>query len=231
VDATLLESLRRDFRAEFPREPTHQHQSRSDRIRRSLSWGKESFTSPEGSPTRFVKLWIALNALYGQRHYEGPRSDRREQKDFEDFVAILIRVGGGIDFQRPILGMRRRIRGLITNPFLWNEYWRGEPAYRRRSRQAVVDVEAALREGNIRVVLHHVFARLMVLRNQIIHGSAAADTLGNRGSVIPAIRVLEALVPVFVQVMIRRGRAAAWPPVPYPRVDTPLHPSRRSGSA
>src|SRR4030095_9910135 len=98
---------------------------------------KESLTSPEGSPTRFVKMWIALNSLYGQRHYEGRRSDRREQEDFDAFLAILIRIGEGVDFQRPIHGLHARIRGLISNPFIWNEYWRGERAQRRRSRPAV----------------------------------------------------------------------------------------------
>jgi hypothetical protein len=228
VDVELLEALRREFRAEFAGEPTFQYQSLTDRVRRSLSWMKQALELPAGTPLRFANMWIALNSLYGQRHYEGRRSDRRELMDFEAFTALVLRVGGGTELQQAIRRIQRNLRRLASNPFLWNEYWRGEQSYRRRSRKAVADVEAAMREGNTRRVLCQVFARILVLRNQIIHGSAAADTLGNRGSVIPATRVLEALVPVFVEIMIRRGRGVAWPPVPYPRVDTPLHPWHRS---
>lgn len=224
MDANLLESLRREFRAEFPAEPSLQYQSLSDRVRRSLSWMGQSLVLPAGTPPRFANMWIALNSLYGQRHYEGRRSDRRELVDFETFTALLLRLGGGTDLQQAIRRVQRNLRGLASNPFLWNDYWRGERAYGRRSRQAAADVEAAVRQGNVRIVLHQVFARLLVLRNQVIHGSAGADTVGNSGSVVPALRVLEALVPIFVQIMIHRGRAVAWPPLPYPRVDTPLHP-------
>lgn len=233
VDATLLESLRRELRAEFPAEPSIQYQALTDRVRRSLSWMSQSLALPAGTPPRFVNMWIALNSLYGQRHYEGRRSDRRELDDFETFTALLLRLGGGADMQHAIRRIQRNLRGLASNPFLWNDHWRGERTYRPRSREAAADVEAAAREGNVRFVLHQVFARLLVLRNQVIHGSAAADTLGNRGAVVPALRVLETLLPIFAQIMIRRGRATVWPPLPYPRVDTPLHPwhrgCRRSG--
>lgn len=227
MDANLLESLRRELRAEFPAEPSIQYQALTDRVRRSLSWMGQSLALPAGTPPRFVNMWIAMNSLYGQRHYEGRRSDRRELVDFETFTALFLRLGGGTDLQQAIRRLQRSLRGLAANPFLWNDYWRGERAYRQCSRQAAADVEAAVREGNVRIVLCQVFPRLLVLRNQVIHGSAAADTAGNRGSVVPALRVLEALVPIFVQVMIRRGRAFAWPPLPYPRVDAPLHPWHR----
>lgn len=182
MDAALLDVLRQDFRAEFTGEPTRQYQSLSDRIRRSLSWMKESLASPEATPARFIKMWIALNSLYGRRHYEGRRSDPREQRDFESFVGILLKIGAGAELQHPIRRTRRNIRSLISNPFLWNEYWRGERDYRQRTREAVAEVESAAREGNVKVVLDHVFTRLLVLRNQIVHGSAAADTQATAGA-------------------------------------------------
>jgi hypothetical protein len=112
MDAALLDVLRQDFRAEFADEPTRQYQSLSDRIRRSLSWMQESQASPEGTPTRFIKMWIALNSLYGGRHYEGRRSDRHEQRDFESFIGILLKIGAGSELRHPIRRTRRNIRGL-----------------------------------------------------------------------------------------------------------------------
>jgi 3-deoxy-D-arabino-heptulosonate 7-phosphate (DAHP) synthase class II len=75
--------LEKEFQARFPNEPTLDYQSLTDRIRRSLSWMRKAIGSEEVAPVRFVDLWIALNALYGQRRYDAARDDSRTE--FNDF--------------------------------------------------------------------------------------------------------------------------------------------------
>lgn len=220
-DVTLAE-LRREAVDAFAAEPTRRYQSLSDRVRRSLSWLMRAAQTEKATPVKFVELWIALNALYGQRHYENRPADRSEQDDFADFVRTLSSIDARAEVTDTVRRLRPAFRSLIANPFLWNEYWRAERGYQRLSRDALERLSSASIDAAD--VLIMVFARLLVLRNQIVHGSAAADTVGNRGSVVPGVRVLAVLVPLFVRVMIREGKRAIWPPVPYPRIQTPLHP-------
>lgn len=223
MNEQALDSLRREFAQAFPGEPTREHQSLSDRIRRALSWMRKALRSRQGAPVRFVELWIALNALYGQRHYEDPGTGGTEAEDFGHFVEMLLRIDGSSEIQRVCRRVSARVRSLVANPFLWNEYWRKPGRGFEPKRGILQDLEEATRSGDAQVILTSLFLRLLVLRNQIVHGSAAEDTAGNQGAVVPAIRVLEALLPAFVQVMIRHGRRTAWRPVPYPRAGTPLH--------
>jgi hypothetical protein len=220
-DAVLAE-LKRESVDAFAAEPTRRYQSLSDRVRRSLSWLMRAAQTEKATPVKFVELWIALNALYGQRHYENHPPDRSEQEDFADFIRVVTSIDARNDMADSVRRLRPTFRSLIANPFLWNEYWRGERTYERVSRNALEQLSSASSDAADLLIM--VFARLLVLRNQIVHGSAAADTVGNRGSVVPGVRVLATLVPLFVRVMIREGKRAVWAPVPYPRIGTPLHP-------
>ena len=222
MNDAILAQLRRESVDVFAGEPTRRYQSLSDRVRRSLSWLMRAVQTEKATPVKFVELWIALDALYGQRHYENRPADRSEQDDFADFLRIITSIDARDEVTDTASRLHRTFRSLIANPFLWNEYWRGERTYQRRSRDALEKLSSASIDAADMLIM--VFARLLVLRNQIVHGSAAADTAGNQGSVVPGVRVLAMLVPLFVRVMVREGKRAIWPPVPYPRARTPLHP-------
>lgn len=63
-----------------------------------------------------------------------------------------------------------------------------------------------------------------MLRNQIVHGCAAEDTVRDEGTVKPAIDILESLLPILLRLMIREGTGVSWLPSPYPAAGTPHHP-------
>lgn len=64
------------------------------------------------------------------------------------------------------------ITRLVSNPYLWNEYWREERRYQDLSRKSA----RIARRGSGESLLA-VFPRLLVLRNQIVHGSAAEERI------------------------------------------------------
>ena len=78
-----IQELEEEFRIRFSAKPTVSTQSIIDRVRRSLSWLRRAAElSDEDRPPRFVDLWIALNALYGQPPYakrEKVRSTRKRR--------------------------------------------------------------------------------------------------------------------------------------------------------
>lgn len=60
----IIQFLYDEYAPYLPAKPTYHEQSRTDRVRRSLSWLERAIrASPEDTPTRFLELWIALNSL------------------------------------------------------------------------------------------------------------------------------------------------------------------------
>lgn len=119
MDLDMLQEIEREFHERFPNEPTRRHQFLSDRIRRSLSWAKKSVTSRQDSPVQFVELWIAVNALYGQRQYDRTHDpNRTEAGDFRDFISSLVNLGARRDLMAAIREIRERARSVICSPFL-----------------------------------------------------------------------------------------------------------------
>lgn len=226
--AQIVSDLETQFLSAFPRTPTREQQSLSDRIRRALSWMKRAASvSQEDRPPRFVDLWIALNALYGRRYY-GKESSRNEYKDFREFISLVTAFNEGRDVLGVWMGKRHvqgRVRHLVENQYLYVEFWEENiPGYKEELRDQSERLESALRNTTAKVFCACMFDRLIVLRNQIIHGSASADTRRNKDALVPGILVLEELLPVLVKLLIEHGRGRPWPDIPYPAIHTALHP-------
>ena len=226
--AEIISDLETQFLSTFPRIPAREQQSLSDRIRRALSWMKRAASvSCEDRPPRFVDLWIALNALYGRRYY-GQESFRNEYKDFREFISLCIAFKEGRDVLELFMNKRHsqgRVRHLVENQYLYVEFWEGDMIAREDVARNQIDrLEVALQHNNAKVFLACLFDRLMVLRNQIVHGSASADTRRNRDALVPGILILEELLPTLVKLLIEHGKGRSWPDVPYPAIYTALHP-------
>jgi hypothetical protein len=198
-----------------------------DRLRRCLSWlQRAAEVSAEDRPPKFVDLWIAFNALYGLQHYRQD-SFKGEQADFVAFLARVNKIGA-MDSLSPWIQtkhVRGRTRDLIQNKYLWNEYWDGkQEEYETLAGKELSRFDRALAHLDTDLALQCLFVRLRVLRNQIIHGSASSNTRRNKDALVPAILLLEELLPLLVRIMIHKGSTITWPPVPYPGRHTPQHP-------
>lgn len=223
----VVTNLHTQFGVVFAKQPASDAQPLSDRIRRCLSWLRRAAdVSAEDRPPKFVDLWIAFNSLYGLQHYK--QDSFKGEK--ADFVGFLTRVNG-LHHQNALNDwvhkkhVQGRIRDLIQNKFLWNEFWDGnQEEYESLVGKELRRFDLGLANQEAEVLLHCLFARLRVLRNQIIHGSASSDTRRNKDALVPAILLLEEFLPILVRIMIEKGGAVSWPPVPYPGRLTPQHP-------
>jgi len=224
----IVLDLGQEFSGTFLSLPTDIDQSLRDRIRRALSWMKRAAAvSHEDRPPRFVELWIALNALYGRRNY-GEESSGGEFEDFEDFITRLGKITSGQEMLQHITckqHIRRRARNFVKNQYLWIEFWEGNMGELNvQIANKGEQLERAISCNDSIKILKCLFERLKVLRNQIFHGSSAANTRHNQDALVPGILLLEELLPAFVKVMISQGTRQVWPEIPYPARRTPLHP-------
>lgn len=224
----LVFDLDEQYKQDFTRSSSKDLQSLVDRVRRCLSWLKRAaYLSVEDRPPRFVELWIAFNSLYGQRHYKDG-SFKGELADFMTFLAKFRKLDSASEMLQVWMGKKHvqgRIRDLIQNKFLWNEFWDGEVnEFESQAGKELRNFEVALVHHDVESFLRCLFSRLRVLRNQIVHGSASSDTRKNKDALVPAILLLEELLPMFLSLMIKKGRSISWPEVPYPGKLTPQHP-------
>lgn len=73
-----------------------------------------------------------------------------------------------------------------------------------------------------------IIGRLRILRNQLLHG-CATDTHSKRrdaggGELGAGTRILTDMIWAFINLMTTEpGRALYWPPIPFPRADSPQH--------
>lgn len=225
-----IRELEEEFRIRFSGNLTASTQSIIDRVRRSLSWLRRAAElSDEDRPPRFVDLWIALNALYGQARY-AKEFRPREREDFMEFVQRLAKPRSAKSQLGQLLSKKHfqvRSRELIQNKYLWNEWWSKDlDKYREKSGAGLIHFEKSLRNGDAATFLSCLFERLQVLRNQIVHGSSSASTRKSRDALYPAILLLEEILPEFIRLMLREGQDTDWPPVPYPGKGSPQHPEQ-----
>lgn len=225
-----VRQLENEFRARFPTKPTTSTQPLTDRVRRSLSWLRRATeVSDEDLPPRFVDVWIAFNALYGQARYL-KEFESRDKDDFGEFILRLTELRSGQRQLGQLIGRKHfqaRAQELVQNKYLWNEWWgRKLDKYGERSGKEVIRFERALRNGDSATTLSCLFERLWVLRNQVVHGSSSASTRKSRDALYPAILLLEEILPKFIRLMIHEGQGENWPPVPFPGKGTPQFPEQ-----
>ena len=181
----------------------------------------------------FVFLYIAFNALYGKRRYEG--TEAKIRKDREEFLKRLrvmqtrdMRFGQGI-LLKALKACRLPGAALIRDTFLRDTYWNKKEkakVMREQFSRAAMRADGSLDKGQYEDFLDLVLRRLTVLRSQVIHGCA---TYGppSKGfeSVKAGVAVLKELVPVFHTLMTTYGHHVDWPPIPYPRTGSERHPA------
>ena len=210
----------------LPAKPTYHEQSLTDRVRRSLSWiERANSASPADTPTRFLELWIALNALYGCSRYE-QISVSKEQDDFRHFMSQLKKLDAST---HDLLPLMKRVgsataKRLVKNKYLWKDFWREDKAAcERKAEAAWVKLGESLDKEDSVTFFLCLFDRLYVLRNQIAHGSTSVTTTKNQDALGPGLHVLELALPVFLRKMIRHGGGEDWTEIPYPGNNTPQH--------
>lgn len=188
------------------------------RIHRAISWLRRAEAEPDDPDARFIFLWIAFNAAYGQ----DLGHESTEPELLTRFLSKLIDADKegrlhALLFQK----YSGSIRILIDNKFVFAPFWRAlrehDSSERWKDRFQASQKAAlhAVMSKDTLKVLGIVFDRLYVLRNQLVHGGATWASRVNRAQVGDGCSILGDLVPLMIQSMLEKPDSD-WGEVAYP---------------
>ena len=192
------------------------------RIHRAISWLGRAEQELDDHDAAFVFYWIAFNAAYAQDIL--PTQDSGERDRLREYFSKLVQ----LDTDRRIFDavwdrFPDSVRVLLDNKFVFQPFWNyhngvdGYWDWETRFQSSRNLVSSALGRSDTETILSILFDRLYVLRNQLIHGGATWDSSVNRDQVRSGSRILEFLVPVFIDIMMDNP-AELWGPPYYPVV-------------
>lgn len=212
------------------------------RFERALSWIKRSEREDwrGDRDVQFILLWVALDAMFGrERNIVAPPHGRIPGR-----VAALMKEDRGEVVWREFYRRRDAVFRLLQNRYIFNPFWKaiaesgvhaqeaaglhvtpgsaGHPKVAESDRDFAAqnrEVFALLKRGaarDKRRIARVVFERLGTLRNQLMHGASEHSEDLNRSQVEDGHRLLSALAPRLLHVMMespdaRRG-VVAYPP-------------------
>ena len=193
------------------------------RVHRALSWIQAAEAQDDGTDECFILYWIALNAAYAE--YRPDEQGGKDREGLSRFLTKIVRLDANKMIYHVVWDQYSgSIRGLLANEFIFSQFWHfqngledyadWQMAFEKRSKE----VGVALAKSDTIFILDELFARLYVLRNQIIHGGATWAGKVNRAQVQDAGRLLGALVPAFVELMMDY-KDAEWGQAHYPVVN------------
>lgn len=177
------------------------------RVHRAISWIGRAERETNDLDAAFIFYWIAFNAAYAADI--AVDAGVSERSSFGAFFGKLI----ALDREKRIYSeiwtrFPGPIRMLLDNKFVFQPFWNhknGMAGYEDWEASFAASRELSLRaltRNDTERVLSIVFDRLYVLRNQILHGGATWGGKVNRAQVADGARLLGALVPVFVDLML-----------------------------
>lgn len=198
-----------------------QSQAMATRLHRSISWLRRSEANENDDDTRFIHLWISLNAAYAGEFDE----ESSEQKRVANFVSRLV----SADTERHLHTLlfehfTGHIRLLIDNRYVFAPFWRAlrdhDSSERWKEqfdsdRRTAMDALLGKRTTDLLTI---VLSRLYVLRNQLVHGGATWNSSVNRQQLRDGCGLLGALMPIIISVMMEtdafENDAIAYPVLP-----------------
>jgi hypothetical protein len=180
------------------------HQLRSYRAR---SW-LQAAGDADSLDARFIFLWVAFNALYGQRR-------AHDWLDVEAFLRKVLQ-SDAERVRKDLLDLHDESIALLGLEFLSFGYWGSgfTDLVAETITGDILQAECDWAAKTPHKSLVPIFERLYVLRNQVFHGSAKFGSSKNRDSLRPAVPLLERLVRTFCEILADDERDARWGPPP-----------------
>jgi len=216
LDHTFLKDRQRREREGHPA-------SIAVRIHRALSWLNRAESCQEDDDARFIFLWIAFNAAYANEIDEYGRFT--EQDLFRNFIKRLVTLDNDrVLYEMVWTEFSSSIRVLLDNQFVFGPFWQfqnkkiTEQEWKTKFANSNAVANKALGTHNTERVLTIIFARLYVLRNQLVHGGATWNSRVNRAQVRDGANILGKLVPYIIQILLDNPNEL-WGEACYPVVD------------
>ena len=207
-----------------------EHSNLALRTYRVISWltraacehypGEVSRNDPDAV---FIFVWIAFNAAYAADIETGSTQSGGERVQFKDYLKKLLK----LDEDKAIYDALRNelsepVYRLLGNKYLYEPFWRyatekpGGEDWKKKFLQDKEKADLAFNEKNSNDVLEVLFDRLYVLRNQLFHGGAKRGSSLNRQVVPDGANILSYLVPIFVDLMLKKPWDTDWGKLVYP---------------
>jgi hypothetical protein len=191
------------------------------RVHRAISWLGRAEEESDDQDVQFILLWISFNAAYAGDLREELTSERSNFRNFFEVLVSLDRSNNIYDlvWQR----FSQEIRVILDNQYVFSPFWshhNGQQGYEDweiRLAQAKKTASQAVMTKDTVKILMIVFDRLYVLRNQIVHGGATWNSSVNRAQVRDGVKILESLLPIFIDLMLDNP-AFDWGKPSYPVV-------------
>lgn len=216
-------------------QPVPQYQHNKDRMRRANAWIKRSRQAGTSDIERFMFLWVAFNAAYGNEEalrnfVDGQGETKSEPDRFRVFLRNIVDQDSSGSLQKIIWEtFSGPIRILLNNHYVFQPFWKDVWAssrtsdWKRHFRGEKNRVQKALAKQDTFTILSIVFHRLYALRNQVFHGGTTWPSGFGRDQIRDGTRIMESLVPVIISIMQRdidRDRDSdTWGKVAYPRIN------------
>ncbi len=208
-----------------------QRQHNEDRMRRAHSWIKRSKQKGTKEIERFMFLWIAFNAAYGDESaLRDFVEDESETYRFTVFLENIVRQDRAGVLERIVWDKYPGpIRILLDNHYVFQPFWKAiwdrKPDYhwKQRFESDKRKVKRALSEQDVLSILSVVFRRLYTLRNQLFHGGATWPSGFGHDQLRDGSRIMASLVPTIVDIMQqdinRDPDSETWGKVAYPHIN------------
>ena len=213
--ARTAAELRESFRA-ISKELRDANQSFSIRIWRGLSWLERSEACAAASDVdgQFIAQWITFNAVYGTLQECGLNAP--DHANWQSFLAEIVKADGYDALGKLLWDQQLAILRLVDNRYLFRPFWLGlddAAGKLQKSRRAAM---AAYQARNVLGVLQELFERLYVMRQQVFHGAATSGSKLNRPCLKSCAKLLSAILPAMLEIMIAAGPQKDWGEVCFP---------------
>ena len=216
-------------------DPASQCQHNKDRMRRAGAWIKRSEQKGTKDIERFMFLWIAFNAAYGNEaalrdFVEGKGGKKSESHRFKAFLGSVVEQD-----RSDVLGkimwdeFSGSIRELLNNHYVFQPFWKAiwgsarDVNWRVKFQNSVRRANRAVEKRDILTVLLIVFDRLYALRNQIFHGGATYPSGFGHEQIRDGSRIMASLIPAVIGIMQqdinRNPDSQTWGKVAYPHIN------------
>ncbi|MCA9251030.1 MAG: HEPN domain-containing protein [Phycisphaerae bacterium] len=211
--ATAVE-LRESFR-DLPKEDRQNNPDFSIRVWRGLSWLERAENAESDDlEGRFISGWIAFNALYGRLdEKQRPWGDREAMGTF---LAQVWRLDHHRHIGKLLQKRQLRILRIIEDKYLCNRFWVSGGSPTKQIKRELRDSLAWIGTPKASNVLHLLFERLYVMRNQVMHGASTKGSKLNRRAMRECGTLLLEMIQSLLEVMIEHGVGEDWGNVCFP---------------
>jgi hypothetical protein len=195
------------------------------KLHRAFSWLKQVENAPN-EDLRYICLWIAFNSVYAkERDSKNSSFTLGERQSFQRYLSVI----GNLDKEeRLVKAIRQSLKScvleLLENRYTFQPYWdyyNGLKDLKTWDKAFIKAKNLAIRElaqGGTVNLLTVIFDRLYTLRNQVLHGGSTCGSQINRQALHDGCSILETLVPIILEIMLKKPDTAIWGEPYYPHV-------------